>query len=123
MVKSHRAEDWILLFAVISLISATVLYYVFLRYLYAGLDVINRGATSPFLMAYLADSPRVSKTANALDTLWWVVIFSVKLAYLAFFHKLIFRVRGLKIWWWIAVGFMVGREASMYPQGPVSPRV
>ena len=43
----------------------------------------------------------------AIGILWWLVIFSVKLAYLVFFRKLVLHLRALTIWWWCVITFMV----------------
>jgi hypothetical protein len=55
----------------------------------------------------LDDVPRISKLSNAAATLWWFVIFPVKLAYLFFFRRLIVRLRNLRIWWWCVVAFTI----------------
>ena len=45
---------------------------------------------------------------NAEAALWWIVLFSVKFAYVMFFRKLVFRLKVLKRWWWVVAAFMVG---------------
>jgi hypothetical protein len=52
--------------------------------------------------------------SNAVATLWWCVVFTVKLAYLFFFRRLVVRLRNLEIWWWFVVTFTIaGWVASL----------
>ena len=107
VVKRFNLEDWILVFAVVSLIPATVLIFVSMQNLYNDIDTVLEGSEQ--VLSVLETLPTESRESNALTTLWWLSIFSVKFAYLAFFRKLISRVRGLSLWWWSALGFMVLR--------------
>lgn len=59
------------------------------------------------LSKLLGKIPQISKEENTAATLWWFVIFPVKLAYLVFFRRLILRVRGLNVWWRIAAPLTV----------------
>lgn len=101
-MKVH-VEDFILLFAVVCLCAATGLAYVTLTAQYAMLQLVLHGFEDDLAFEVLGEIPRISKQENAATTLWWLVIFSVKLAFLFFFRRLISRLRNLNIWWWFAV--------------------
>ena len=106
VLKQLAIEDGLLLFAVICLCATTILSYATLPDLYSALDVIVSGSGTQLgnlLGKVLTDF----KEEDAAVTLWWLVIFLVKLAYLFFFRKLIVRVRALNIWWWCVIAFMV----------------
>ena len=101
-MKVH-VEDFILLFAVVCLCAATGLAYVTLTAQYAMLQLVLHGFEDDLAFEVLEEIPRISKQENAATTLWWLVIFSVKLAFLFFFRRLISRLRNLNIWWWFAI--------------------
>lgn len=67
---------------------------------YDALAVILHGAQSSSLFPLLDELPKISRESASEYTLWWFVIFPVKLAYLFFFRRLISRLQGLNIWWW-----------------------
>ena len=106
ILKQLAIEDGLLLFAVICLCATTILNYVALSNLYNALDVILLGSGTQ-LGNLLGEVPTESKEQDAAATLWWLVIFPVKLAYLFFFRKFILRVRVLNTWWWCVIAFMV----------------
>lgn len=105
--KRFPAEDWLILFSVIILIAATVLWYISVNNLYNALVVVLEGVGSSKLFDVLKVIPTESKQANALSTLWWFVIFPVKFAYLVFFKKLINRLKHLTRYWWVVTAFMI----------------
>lgn len=105
--KRFPTEDWVLLFAVIVLIGTTILFYVTLPNLYNALRVVLEGAGSSLLLKVLEEIPTESREANAMSTLWWFVLFPVKIAYLIFFKKLISRLKHLTRYWWFVLAFMV----------------
>ena len=107
IVKQFSTEDVLLLFAVICLCAVTGLAYSSIHNLYDSLAVILHGVESGLLFNLLEEIPKTSKENNAATTLWWLIIFPVKLAYLFFFRRLISRVRELNIWWWCVIGFTV----------------
>ena len=51
--------------------------------------------------------PRITKRSSATITLWWLVIFLVKLAFLLFFRRLIVRLPKLYMWWWWALAITI----------------
>ena len=100
--KKVHIEDYILLFAVLSLCGATGLAYAALEAQYALLQLVLHGFENDLAFELLGEIPRISKEENAATTIWWLVIFSVKMAFLFFFRRLIARLRSLRLWWWVA---------------------
>lgn len=107
VLRRFAAEDWILVAATACLVACTGFYYDHLQYTYNSLRASLDGFQEVSLLEIIQDVPVQLKTATILLTLWWVTIFAVKMGYLLFFRKLIFRVRGLMRWWWVVMGFMV----------------
>ena len=100
--KQVRVEDFILLCAVVCLCAATGLGYATMTAQYALLQLVLHGFEDDLAFELLGEIPRISKQENAATTIWWLVIFSVKMAFLAFFCRLTFRLPNLKRWWWFA---------------------
>lgn len=105
IIKQFSAEDVVLFFGVACLCGATSLYYLTMRYHYDVLAVILHSRVNELLVNLLEVIPTISKEQNAATTLWWFVIFPVKLAYMLFFRRLISRVYNLWVWWWFVVVF------------------
>lgn len=130
ILKQIAIEDGILLFAILCLSATTVLHYVTTSYLYIALRTTTLSPGSQ-----LEDSLRGitidTKKEYAIGILWWLVIFSVKLAYLVFFRKLVLHLRALTIWWWCVIAFMVfpyhlhfqGKVAKQCYRYPLAPHV
>lgn len=106
-MKQFFTEDALLLFAVICLCGTTGLAYAGLQSLYDELQVILHAGKGGLLVKVLDRIPEVAKEENASATLVWLVIFSVKMAYLFFFRRLVSRVKHLMRWWWFVVSFTV----------------
>lgn len=100
--KKVQVEDFILLFAVVCLCAATGLGYATLTAQYALLQLVLHGYEDDLAFELLGEIPRISKQENAATNVWWLVIFSVKMAFLFFFRRLTSRLRSLKLWWWFA---------------------
>lgn len=92
-----QVEDYILLFAVVCLCALSGLTYATLPALYALVQQYRLRNDLAFDL--LGEIP---KQQNAAQNIWWLVIFSVKIAFLFFFRRLISRLRGLYIWWRVA---------------------
>lgn len=71
------------------------------------LAIILHSRANELLFNLLEVIPTIAKEQNAASTLWWLVIFPVKLAYLLFFRQLISRVYNLHVWWWFVAIFTV----------------
>ena len=97
-----QVEDFILLFAVVCLCAVTGLVYATLPAMYALIQLVFHGFENDLAFDLLGEIPSVSKKQNFAQNIWWLVIFSVKIAFLFFFRRLISRLRGLNIWWWVA---------------------
>lgn len=97
--KKFYAEDWILLFAMTVLVGSTVLCFLLFPRLYRALEVTLGSFDVELFEEVIEDIPIESSEANAISTLWWFTIFPVKLAYLLFFRKLIYRLHHLTRYW------------------------
>ena len=97
-----QVEDYILIFAVACLCAVTGLAYATLPAMYALIQLAFHGFENDLTFELLGEIPRISKQQNAASNIWWLVIFSVKIAFLFFFRRLISRLRGLNIWWRVA---------------------
>lgn len=106
-LKQFALEDGILLFALVALFGVTVLCYVTMRDMYDLLDLLLFGTADAKLFDVIKTVPTEAKELNAMVTLWWLVLFPIKFAYLIFFRKLVFRLRRLRIWWWCVTVFTV----------------
>lgn len=100
--KQVHVEDFILLLAIVSLCAATGLAYAALTAQYELIQLILHGFEDDLAFQLLGEIPKISKEENAVTNTWWLVIFSVKMAFLFFFRRLISRLRTLNIWWWFA---------------------
>ena len=113
-LKSYRhlrVEDYFLIFACISLTASTILGYANVSSLYWDQE-LNYNPTRYFYL--IEQHVDVAAHINAYERLYysypsllWTTIFSVKFAYLAFFRRLVDRVRPLVIHWRIIVGLSV----------------
>lgn len=106
IVKKFAIEDALLLFAVICLCGSTGVHLANVQGLYDGINVLIHSDLNS-LNKVLENLPKNSRLSNTAATLWWFVIFPVKLAYLFFFRRLILRLRNLQIWWWFVVSFTI----------------
>ena len=107
ILKQWAIEDAFIILAVVCLCATTALNFATLRHLYDSLDVILQGFGSELIFTVLEEVSATAKKSDAMATLWWLVLFPVKLAYLFFFRKLIRRLRYLNIWWWCVIAFMI----------------
>lgn len=90
-----------------SLCAATGLAYATLTDQYALLQLILHGFEDDLAFQLLGEIPKISKLADSATNIWWLVIFSVKLAFLSFFRRLTSRLRSLRLWWWFATTLTV----------------
>ena len=97
--KRFFAEDWVLLLGVAILIGTTVLCYLLFPRLYLALDLAYGMVTPDLLAEVVQELPTELAETEALTLLWWFVIYSVKLAFLLFFRKLIARLRSITRYW------------------------
>ncbi len=107
ILRQFSTEDVLLMLAVLCLIGTTALAYSTMQGHYGLLAVVPHVGGSGLLFKLFAKIPEISKKSNAASTLWWFVLFPVKLAYLFFFRRLSGHLRGLTIWWWCVVPFTI----------------
>ena len=100
----HRLQldDWFLIFACICLTTSTVLSYANVGDLYWSQELIYN--PSPLLHPTQEHVDVAAHIIAFQTSLLWTVIFAVKFAYLAFFRRLVDRLRPLIIYWRIIVG-------------------
>lgn len=79
-----------------------------MRYSYDALAVLPHNRENELQFDFFQIILTISKKQDAATTLWWLVLFPVKFAYLLFFRRLISCVHYLlNIWWWFVVIFTV----------------
>ncbi len=106
----HRlqVDDCFLIFACICLTATTVLSYANVGDLYWSQELNYNPSLLLYLMKQHVDiAARINtyqRVYNSQASLQWTVIFAVKFAYLAFFRRLVDRLRPLVIYWRIIVG-------------------
>lgn len=106
VLKQFSAEDYLLLLAAVCLSAATALAYVTMPYQYDALQVIFDGDLGS-ISKVLSNIPQIAKEEDLASSLWWFVVFPVKLAYLVFFRRLIIRQPIFNMWWWFSISFTV----------------
>ncbi|KAI9652819.1 MAG: hypothetical protein M1831_006344 [Alyxoria varia] len=107
-MKRFAAEDYILSLGVACLAVVTGLYYSTMNLLYTGQHGLPEASGgTKFLKWAMEHMMDRNRRFNAEAAIWWIVVFSVKFAYVMFFRKLVFRLKALKQWWWVVAGFMV----------------
>ena len=106
-MKRVFIEDGLLLASTIILITVTGICYASLPGLYDSIDLILIGAASTVLTEVIEHVTAEAKESLAMSVLWWLILFPIKLAYLAFFYKLTTQLKNLRIWWWCVAVFIV----------------
>lgn len=113
-IRIHRRlylDDYFLLFACVCLTAGTALGYTNVASLYF-VQGLNYNPTHFYYL--LAKHVDIAANINKYERLYysypallWTAIFVVKFAYLAFFRRLIDRVRPLVIYWRVIVGITI----------------
>ena len=88
------------------LATVTPIYYKNFVGIYDTMEVVLEGPTSSLLTWVSDHTTSITKQSEIMASLWWLVVFPIKLAYLAF-YRLIAQFRRLRIWWWCVITFMV----------------
>ncbi|KAI4273787.1 MAG: hypothetical protein L6R38_006249 [Xanthoria sp. 2 TBL-2021] len=103
--RKISVDDGFFYLAVVALIAGTTTLYFDIPYIYVPQNVDpSTFHITPAFIAFLQQSLRFQASTCALLS---VALFSVKLFFLTFFHGLLRRVRGLMIFWWCVLCFMV----------------
>ncbi|KAL8667763.1 MAG: hypothetical protein Q9168_007185 [Polycauliona sp. 1 TL-2023] len=98
-------DDGFFYLSVAALIAGTVCCYYDIPYIYTPHNVDP--ATFQITPAFIAFVQRSLKFQALTCALLSVALFAVKLSFLTFFRDLLRRVRGLMVFWWCVLGFMV----------------
>ena len=121
-LKTYRrlhVDDCFLIFACICLTASTILSYAKVRDLYWAQELNYNPRGFLYLEEHANIVPHINayqKLYNSYASLLWTAIFAVKFAYLAFFRRLVNRLRPLVIYWWVIVGL----SAASFPLCVVS---
>ena len=110
-LRVHRRlylDDWLLIFATMTLTASTVLGYVNVGALYWSQE-LNYNQSRIYEL--LAEHVDIAAHINAYERLYytypsllWASIFAVKFAYLAFLRRLVDRIKPLIGYWRVVVG-------------------
>ncbi|KAI4255553.1 MAG: hypothetical protein L6R42_006673 [Xanthoria sp. 1 TBL-2021] len=98
-------DDGFFFLAVVTLVAGTVMTYLDVPYIYLQQNV-QAGTQAPpadFIQQLL----KSVKIQDAAVVLLSATIFAVKLAFLAFFRGLIWRLKKLEIWWWCVLVIVI----------------
>ncbi|KAL8646827.1 MAG: hypothetical protein Q9226_006693, partial [Calogaya cf. arnoldii] len=103
--RKFSVDDGFFYLAVVALITGTITCYLDIPYIYVPQNVDpSTFHVTPEFIQFLQQSLRFQAATCSLLS---VALFSVKLSFLTFFHGLLRRVRGLMIFWWCVLLFMV----------------
>ncbi|MCJ1251121.1 hypothetical protein MMC30_008352 [Trapelia coarctata] len=111
--KQFTTEDALLLITIICLGAATTMIFLIMPDMYRAVRITTivhepplDGSGTPELLKALQDVERniyLQKMTTSVTTVWYFSLFSVKLAYLFFFRRLISKLRHLYKWWYFTV--------------------
>ncbi|KAI9720462.1 MAG: hypothetical protein M1812_002968 [Candelaria pacifica] len=113
-MRFHRRlypDDYLLIFACVSLTASTALGYVKVDVLYWSQELHYNPQLLPY---YIKENVDIAAHINTYiklkytcPTLLWTTIFAIKFAYLAFFRRLTEQVRPLIVYWRVVVSLTV----------------
>ena len=95
---TFHLDDYLLILAVLCLISAFGIYVIVLQDLYTFDDFLSGSSFLPPNFIDLASNAAIYSTVAV--SLSWATISLVKFSFLAVFRTLVRRLRPLEIWWW-----------------------
>ena len=98
-------DDGFVLLATVALVAGSVLLYLDIPLVYTQLNV-SSGVTPP-PDDYLQQLLTSIRLQNAAVVLLTTTVFSIKFSLWFFFRGLLRRLRGLKIWWWCILPFLI----------------
>lgn len=117
ILKQFHVEDALLAFAVLLLVGSTAIGYITMPDQYRALRLQailhDAGSGNDHTFEILQEFNQVdrditaAKMENGVTTVWFFLLFAVKLSYLCFFRRLIYRVQSLNIWWWCVTAFTI----------------
>ena len=99
-----HADDALLLVAVVFLVASMALLWRQLDEMYTAEALVTDTATFVLITGDWMDSLfYFLKISDAFLVLSWTSELAVKFSFLLFFRHLIDRVRGMKVYWWVAM--------------------
>jgi hypothetical protein len=102
-------DDYFVFYATACLIAGTAVLYLEVDNLYIGPVVAKypdmTTAVPPARMKKIFDYGMIHQ--HVYFTLLWSSIFGVKFAFLAFFRKMIHRMKAMNIYWWVTLSTLV----------------
>ncbi|KAI9878023.1 MAG: hypothetical protein M1830_002143 [Pleopsidium flavum] len=103
-------DDFLVLAAWLMLLASAVIWQSQQTPMYAQF-ALAAGQVIP-TPEFLADEATFLHTEVATIFLFYTCLWSVKLSFLIFFHRLGQNVSGLKVWWWCVLGFTIATWAT-----------
>ena len=104
-------DDYFLIFSCVCITVGTALCYVYIGLLYWIQELDLNPTRSSYLLAehidFIADINLIERLVSVFTTLMFTAIFAVKLAYLAFFRRLVDRIRPLIIYWRVVTAITI----------------
>jgi hypothetical protein len=110
LLRQFKTEDYFHILSITFLIGLTTLYYVTMQTWYEALNLFTGGLaafTPQNIQLAIKDFEPFPKQQSALTIMAVAVLFWIKFAYLAFFYRLISRMKKLYIYWWFIMVFTV----------------
>ena len=104
-LRQFAVDDGLLVFSVLCLSAASALLYQVHSKLYYQVDV-SLGKFIPG-SDFEAIGLSIQKMLDISSVLIWTAIFTIKVSFLCFFHKLVDRIRNLTIWWRIVFALVI----------------
>jgi hypothetical protein len=112
-------DDYLVFYATACLIAGTAVLYLEVDNLYIGpilaMEPSMINAIPPGRMQKIFDYGMIHQ--HIYFTLLWSSIFGVKFAFLAFFRKMINRMKAMKIYWWMTLSILVPAWAAIVIMG------
>ena len=106
-----QLDDYFLIFSCVCITVGTALCFVYIGLLYWVQELDLNPTRSSYLLAehidFIADINLIERLVSVFTTLMYTAIFAVKLAYLAFFRRLVDRISPLIIYWRVVTAITV----------------
>jgi hypothetical protein len=112
-IKSFKrlyADDFLVLLAWLSLFGSAIVWQTQQTAMYHQYD-LAAGKVSPTPEILEAEIVFL-RTEVATIILFYVCLWCVKISFLIFFRRLGQNVRGLRVWWWVVLGFTIAFFAT-----------
>lgn len=100
-----QAEDYFMALAFLSYMAMTIAYLVIIDPMYRVTNV-QAGKAPPYA-SILEDASLMTKTFFCTTMLLWFTLWSVKLAFLFLYRRLMLGLPHYLRWWWAILGFCI----------------